>query len=68
MKAVRYLLCLIPPIAVILCKKPGQALFSALLTILFYFPGVIHAILVVHTYHADIRHKEMLEALRGGRS
>lgn len=74
MRAFRYLMCILPPLAVIFCKKPGQALFSALLTLLFYFPGVIHAIAVVASYHGeqrrredDRRHKETLEALRGGR-
>lgn len=59
----RYLLCFIPPLAVLSCKKPGQFLISIILSICFYIPGVIHAILVVNQYNADKRNKELIRAI-----
>ena len=59
-----YLLALLlPPLAVLLCGKPFQALLNILLTILVYFPGMIHAILVVNNYYADKRTKRIVKAL-----
>ena len=43
-----YLLAIIlPPVAVLFCGKPFQAILNLLLTCLFWIPGVIHAVLVV---------------------
>ena len=51
-----YLIAIIcPPIAVLLCGKPIQAVLNILLSLLFYIPGLIHAILVVNEYKADKR-------------
>ncbi|RAV19976.1 YqaE/Pmp3 family membrane protein [Paenibacillus contaminans] len=60
----RYLLCLLPPLAILSCGKPGQMILNIILCFLAYIPGVIHAILVVNKYYADKRHKEMLDAIR----
>lgn len=50
----RYILAvLLPPVAVLLCGKPFQALFNILFTLVFWLPGVIHALLVVNDYHAE---------------
>lgn len=54
---------LIPPLAVLMKGKPVQALLNLVLTLLGYFPGSIHAILVVNKANADKRHKEQLEAI-----
>jgi uncharacterized membrane protein YqaE (UPF0057 family) len=54
---------LVPPLAVLLCGKPFQALLNILLTLLIYFPGMIHAILVVNNYYADQRTKKIVKAL-----
>jgi uncharacterized membrane protein YqaE (UPF0057 family) len=54
---------LVPPLAVLLCGKPFQALLNILLTVLVYFPGMIHAILVVNNYYADQRTKKIVRAL-----
>ena len=44
-----YLLAiLLPPVAVLFCGKPFQAIINFILTLIFWVPGVIHAILVVH--------------------
>ncbi|HDR7711199.1 YqaE/Pmp3 family membrane protein [Bacillus thuringiensis] len=51
-----YLLAVIcPPLAVLLTGKPVQALLSLVLTMFFYFPGLIHAVFVVHEKKADNR-------------
>ncbi|RRN68414.1 YqaE/Pmp3 family membrane protein [Peribacillus simplex] len=49
---------LFPPLAVLLAGKPIQALFNLVLTLIFYVPGLIHAILVVHDKKADKRMKQ----------
>lgn len=44
-----YLLAIVlPPVAVLICGKPFQAIINFILTLIFWVPGVIHAILVVH--------------------
>lgn len=43
-----YLLAiLLPPLAVLFCGKPFQAILNIFLTCIFWIPGMIHAILVV---------------------
>lgn len=46
---------LLPPVAVLLVGKPIQALLNLVLTIIFYVPGMIHAILVVKESKDDKR-------------
>ncbi len=59
-----YLLAIIlPPVAVLLKGKPGQAVLNLLLTLCFWVPGVIHAILVVNNAHADKRNKQLIKAM-----
>jgi uncharacterized membrane protein YqaE (UPF0057 family) len=48
---------LFPPLAVLLAGRPIQAVFNLVLTLFFYVPGLIHAILVVHDKKADKRMK-----------
>ena len=60
-----YLLALLlPPLAVLMAGKPFQAIINILLTLLLYFPGAIHAVLVVHNYYADQRTARLERALR----
>ena len=55
-----YLLAIvIPPLAVLLTGRPVQALLNVGLTCLFWLPGMIHALLVVHEYKADKRFDRM---------
>jgi len=62
---VRYLLAIIlPPLAVFLCGKPVQTILSVILTLCFWIPGVIHALLVVHSHLADKRNKELIKAIK----
>lgn len=60
----RYLLCLLPPLAVLSCGKLTQFLFNCILTLFFYIPGVIHAVLVVNQYQADQRNKKLIKAIQ----
>jgi len=61
----RYLLALLlPPIAVFLCGKPIQGIINIILTLCFYVPGAIHALLVVHSYLADKRTDKIVDAIK----
>ena len=60
----RYLLAIIlPPVAVLICGKPFQAILNLVLTLLFWVPGAVHAIFVVHSHLADKRTERIVEAL-----
>ena len=59
---------LLPPVAVFLCKKPFQAILSILLTICFWFPGIIHALFVVQARNADQRTSRLVEAMKTNNS
>jgi uncharacterized membrane protein YqaE (UPF0057 family) len=59
-----YLLAIIlPPIAVLICGKPIQAILNLILTLIFWIPGMIHALFVVHGYYADKRTDKIVEAI-----
>jgi len=59
-----YLLAIVlPPAAVLLVGKPFQALFNLILTIFFWLPGAIHAVLVVHDKKADERMKRQAKLI-----
>lgn len=65
----RYLLAIfLPPVAVLLCGKPVQFVLNIILTLMFWVPGVVHAIFVVHSYLADKRTDRIVEAIEKGRS
>jgi len=65
---VRYLLAiLLPPVAVLLCGKPVQALLNVVLTIMVWIPGVIHALFVVNAHLADGRNEKVINELKKGR-
>ena len=60
------LVILLPPLAVLCCGKPVQALLNliACLTVLGWLPGMVHACLVVSSHHADQRRQRLLDAMR----
>ncbi len=68
-----YLLAiLLPPVAVLMCGKPFQALISvvAMITVIGWIPAAIHACLVVSSYQADKRQDRLIREMRrqdGGR-
>jgi uncharacterized membrane protein YqaE (UPF0057 family) len=60
-----YLLAiLLPPVAVLLCGKPIQALINFVLTLFFWVPGVVHAIMVVYNRDEDRRVARIEKAIR----
>lgn len=58
-----FLAILIPPLAVLLVGKPFQAVLNLLLTLLGWFPGAIHAVLVVKDKKDDRRMKKQAELI-----
>jgi len=60
-----FIAILLPPLAILLCGKIGQAILNFILTLLFWVPGVIHAILVVGQTEAERRHLETIAAMGG---
>lgn len=64
----RYLLgILLPPLAVLLCGKPFQAILNIFLCVAFWVPGVVHALLVVNAHLADKRNQELIDAIESKR-
>lgn len=64
----RYLIAvLLPPLAVLLCGRPFQALLSIPLTIFFWIPGIVHALFVVNAYYEDRRTDRVVRAIERGR-
>jgi uncharacterized membrane protein YqaE (UPF0057 family) len=60
----RYILAiLLPPVAVLVCGRPVQFVLNLVLTLLFWIPGMIHAMLVVSGYYADRRTDRIIRAL-----
>lgn len=60
-----YLLAiLLPPVAVLLCGKPAQALLNCVLTLFLWVPGIIHACMVVGSHQADQRTQRLVKAQR----
>lgn len=58
-----YLLAVfIPPLAVLMAKKPGQALINVILTFIMWLPGIIHAWMIVKEYKADQRTERIIQA------
>ena len=60
----------LPPLAVLLCGKPFQAIISFLLqlTVIGWLPATIHALFVVHNRNADRRANRMMQVMeRTGR-
>jgi uncharacterized membrane protein YqaE (UPF0057 family) len=60
-----YLIAVIlPPLAVLCCGKPFQALFSliAQATIIGWLPAILHALFVVNNHYADRRTQRLIRA------
>lgn len=63
----RYLLCLLPPVAVILSSRnPLLWILSVPLTVAGYVPGVIFALLIVNRRYSKRQHKATLKAISRG--
>ena len=60
-----FFLCVVlPPLAVFLTGRMGSFLLSLLLTVLGWFPGVIHAFFVVSDYKNEKRLRAIAEGLK----
>lgn len=57
-----------PPLAVLMCGKPFQAVVAFFLWLLLWIPGSIYACAIVAERNADRRNDELVRAVRGGRS
>lgn len=63
-----YLLAVVfPPLAVLLCGKPFQALLSIPLSLMGWVPGVVHALFVVSNHYADQRSQRLIRAVEHNR-
>lgn len=64
----RYFLCiLLPPAAVFTTGRIGAFILSIILTLFFWIPGVIHAVLVTNDYYAAKRHRQLVREMRRAR-
>ena len=64
----KYLLAIIlPPVAVLMCGKPAQAILNLILTLCLWVPGIIHAMLVVSQCEADKRNQKLIAAIQSGK-
>ena len=61
-----FLAILLPPIAVLSCGRPFQAILNLILTLFLWVPGAVHALLVVHDYHEDRRAGRVIRAIGRG--
>lgn len=60
----RYIIAIfLPPLAVFLCGKPFQGILNIFLTLLFWVPGMVHALFVVHNHLADKRTDRIVRAI-----
>jgi uncharacterized membrane protein YqaE (UPF0057 family) len=58
-----FLAIVLPPVAVLLCRKPVQFLLNLILTLCFWIPGSVHALFVVNAHLADKRTKRLEDAI-----
>lgn len=61
----RYFLCVVPPVGV-LASKPLALPVNLLLTLCFYFPGLIHALLCVGDAKANERNGKLMKVIKKG--
>lgn len=60
-----YLLAiLLPPLAVLLTGRIGAFLLNLLLCLLFWVPGIIHAVIVVADHKANKRTDKIVQAIK----
>jgi uncharacterized membrane protein YqaE (UPF0057 family) len=64
----RYFLCFIfPPAAVLTTGRLFTLILNIILTICFWIPGVIHAILVTQDYYAAKRQRQLVRVMKRNR-
>ena len=63
----RYFIAIVlPPLAVLLCGKPIQAILNLVLTLFFWVPGIVHALFVVADHKAEKRARRVERAMDSG--
>jgi uncharacterized membrane protein YqaE (UPF0057 family) len=63
--SMRYFLAIVfPPLAVLLCGRPIQALLNLFLLLFLWVPAVVHALLVVHDHLSEKRLRHFLREVR----
>ncbi|MDB5138976.1 MAG: rane protein YqaE-like protein [Mucilaginibacter sp.] len=61
----RYFICfLCPPLAILTTGKVGAFILNIFLTLFFWIPGIIHAILVTNKFYDDRRHRQFMAMAR----
>ena len=61
----RFFLCfLCPPAAILTTGRIGAFILNILLTLCFWIPGIIHAILVTNDFYENRRYKKLIRATR----
>ena len=64
----RYFLCfLFPPAAVLTTGRISAFILSIILTIFFWIPGIIHAVLVTNDYYEAKRHRQLVRVMKRNR-
>ncbi|MEN8693287.1 MAG: YqaE/Pmp3 family membrane protein [Akkermansiaceae bacterium] len=58
---------LLPPLAVLLCKRPFLACVNLLFTLCLWLPGIIHALFVVSSYEKKSETDRLVKAMAEGR-
>ena len=61
----KYLLAIVfPPLAILLCGKPIQAIVNIPLCLMYWLPGAIHALLVVANFESKRQTKTIVNAIK----
>ena len=64
-RLMKYLLAIIcPPLAVLMCGRPMQAMINLLLTLCLWVPGMVHAFFIVNSAMADEKAGSTLHVMR----
>ena len=59
-----YLIAMIcPPLAVLICGKPVQAVLNLFLCLLLWLPGIIHAFAVVKEHNSNKRVEKLIKGM-----
>ncbi len=61
----RYFLCfLCPPIAILTTGRIGAFILNIFLTLFFWIPGIIHAILVTNDFYEERRYRRLIRVTK----
>ena len=58
---------ILPPVAIMLCKKPGQFFLNIILCALGWIPGIVHALFAAASYEANERNQALIKAISEGK-